>query len=243
MAEGSEPSPHPEKICNVDRAAIERFLVLIRDNYPKADRASFFLEEVSGKTAGTLVFNLRDILSHLATMLAEDTSPDQWEAQIISAEEHFRRAIQEPYAVALGDLRQTFRTVHTEYNKMYPRIGRYQERGLFAGAPSEVSIQAQLRKIAELATEGRSAKRRNRIDAKWDEGVASTIEAYDKLLTLQGTLSGHIHEYESIKDGSSAKFWRPFGVIVGIVLFLLSGALVIFPDSIMAIQRWLGILH
>lgn len=77
MAEGSEPVPHPEKICNVDRAAVERFLILIRDNYPKADRASFFLEEVSGKTTGLVIANLRDILSHLATMLADDTPPDR----------------------------------------------------------------------------------------------------------------------------------------------------------------------
>lgn len=133
--------------------------------------------------------------------------------------------------------------MHSEYSKIYPHITRHQRRGLFAGAPSEVSIQAQLRKISDLATEGRGAKRRNRIDAKWDEGVAGTIEAYDQLLSLQGTLSGHIHEYEAVKDGRSAKFWRPFGVLFGFLLFLLSCALVILPNFTADIQRWLGIIR
>jgi len=115
----SAAAPAPAStLCGVDTKLIERFLVLIRDNYPKADRASFFLEEVAGKTYTFAMANLRDVLSHLATTLSEETDPKDWEAQIASAEEHFRRAIQEPYAVALGTLREKFNTVYSEYQKI-----------------------------------------------------------------------------------------------------------------------------
>jgi phosphoenolpyruvate carboxylase len=117
------------KICSVDSATVERFLILIRDNYPKADRASFFLEEVAGKTSSVAMANLRDVLSHLATALSSDTRPEDLDAQLASAEEHFRRAIQEPYAIALGNLREKFNTVHEEYRKIYPKIVQLKKEG------------------------------------------------------------------------------------------------------------------
>lgn len=236
MAAPIEPNPAPEptpvdKICGVDAEIIKRFLVLIRDNYPKADRASFFLEEVAGKTHTLVMANLRDVLSHLATTLSEETDPKDWEAQIASAEEHFRRAIQEPYAVALGNLREKFNAVHAGYQKIQPDIINMKNKGFFANAPTEEIIQAQLRGIAALASEGRSAKRRNRIDPKWDEGVTSYIEAYNKLDLLTGQLSGHLHEHSALTATSAATqtathhtrlhrwgiAWAIAGIIIGIV--------------------------
>ncbi len=225
----------------MDRVIIERFLILIRDNYEKADRASFFLEEVSGKTHALVTANLRDVLSHLATTLSPETSPEDWEAQLASAEEHFRRAIQEPYAIALGSLREKFGTVHSEYLKVHPKINRLKKKGLFATAPNDEVIQAQLRKIAELASEGRSAKRRNRIDSKWDDGVASTIEAYNQLELLTSGLSSHVHEFRSVQDGSRGKQWGIVGAILAVLFFTISTILVINPALAMAIQKFFGI--
>lgn len=225
----------------MDHAVIERFLTLIRDNYPKADRASFFLEEVAGKTNVLVMANLRDVLSHLATTLSEETSPDEWGAQLASAEEHFRRAIQEPYAIALGNLRERFNSVHARYQKISPQIQKSKGRGLFATAPTPEVIQVQLRKIADLASEGRAAKRRNRIDSKWDDGVADCIEAFDKLELLTTQLSGYVHEYESIVESRRSKTWTIVGTVAGIVFAILSIALVVYPDFTLAVQKFVGV--
>jgi hypothetical protein len=215
----SEPQPAlsasddgDSKICGVDRALIERFLVLIRDNYPKADSASFFLEEVSGVTYTLSTHNLRDVLSHLATALSPSTNPEDLEAQISSAEEHFRRAIQEPYAIALGKLREKFNEVDASYAKLYHKIEKLKKKGFFADAPTLEEVQSKQRRIAELASRGRSAKRLNKINAEWDAGVTDYIEAYNQLDILTTTLSRHVHEEKSLKDGSSGKAWGIAGL-------------------------------
>lgn len=242
LSDTGRPDPATPKICGVDQAVIERFLELIRDNYTKADRASFFLEEVAGKTHTLATANLRDVLSHLATTLSPDTLPEEWDAQLASAEEHFRRAIQEPYQIALGNLREKFNTVHSEYLKIYPKITRLQPRGLFASAPRAEAIQTQLRRIAELASEGRAAKRRNRIDSKWDDGVASCIEAYNELELLTTSLSTHVHEFTAMRDGSQGKYLSIVGVLLAIVFFAVSTVLVLSPNFTSSVQKMLGLL-
>jgi len=228
-------------ICGVDQAIVERFLILIRDNYPKADRASFFLEEVAGKTHTLVMANLRDVLSHLATTLSSDTRPEDWEAQLASAEEHFRRAIQEPYAIALGNLREKFGAVHAEYEKAYPGINKLKQSGLFVTAPDNEELQTKLRKIAKLASEGRSAKRRNRIDAEWDAGVASYVEAYDQLELLTKSLSSHLQEHRTLKDGGQGKVWGIVGIVLAIIFFFVSTVLVLSPTFTAKAQAILGI--
>lgn len=243
MPESTGSSPEQTdhtKICSVDRALVERFLVLVRDNYPKADRASFFLEEVSGKTHALITANLRDVLSHLATLLSPDTQPQDWEAQIASAEEHFRRAIQEPYAIALGNLREKFNAIHGRYEENYHHISKLKRRGFLAAAPDPEAIQKRLRKISDLASEGRSAKRRNRIDEKWDDGVASYIEAYNDLEVFTAELSTHIQDQQSLRDGSQGKTWGILGVIAAVVFFIVSTALVLFPSFTTKIQTVFG---
>jgi len=119
------------RVCGVDRSVVERFLIMVREQLPQGDRSSFFLEEVAGTTYTLSMANLRDVLSHLATLLAEDTPPEEWEAQLASAEEHFRRAIQEPHAIALGVLRERFNSVYSRYQEILPHIRKMQGKGLF----------------------------------------------------------------------------------------------------------------
>lgn len=229
-------------ICGVDQKIIERFLILVRDNYPKADRASFFLEEVAGKTHTLVTANLRDVLSHLATVLSSDTRPEDLEAQLASAEEHFRRAIQEPYAIALGNLRDRFGTVHAEYEKSFHKIDKMKRHGLLVAAPGIEEIQVKLRKIAALASEGRVAKRRNRIDPEWDAGVASYIDAYNQLELLTQALSSHLQEHQSIKDGRQGKVWGIAGVALAVIFFIGSTVLVVSPAITAKLQAFFGII-
>jgi hypothetical protein len=82
---------------DVHRELICRFLSLVRDNYAKADKASYFLERRAGVSNACAITNLRDVLSHLATLLDPTTPPDKRADQLSNGEEHLRRAIIEPY--------------------------------------------------------------------------------------------------------------------------------------------------
>jgi hypothetical protein len=235
--------PEVDRVAGVDRHLVERFLLLVRDNYPKADRATFFLEEVAGKTHTLVMANLRDVLSHLATMLSTTTPRENWEAQLASAEEHFRRAIQEPYAIALGSLRERFSSVFPRYQDLLPRMLNLQKHGLFDGIPTVEIVQTRLRRINELASEGRSAKRLNHIDANWDSGVGSCVEAYDKLEALTHELSGHIHQYDSRRDSQIGKVLSWLGLAGTVVFGAVSLLLVVLPRWTAALQDWLHIPH
>jgi hypothetical protein len=113
---------------------------------------------------------------------------------------------------------------------------------LFANAPNDEVIQNQLRNIALLASEGRAAKRRNRIDSQWDDGVASSVEAYDKLDTLTSGLSGHMHELNSIREGAQGKVLHIVGITVGVIALLFAILLVVYPPLTAAIQKFFGVI-
>ncbi len=228
MPDEELPQPRRDTICGVDRDVVERFLVLVRDNYPKADAAAFFMEEVAHVEHKVTLVNLRDVLSHLATLLDGDTPPEQWEAQLAEAAAHFRRATQEPYQIALGHLRERFDTVRPCYSKILPRIQRLKRGGLFDGAPTDEVIEHELKGIVSLALEGREAKRGNRTDPAWDHGFGSHAEAYDKLEKLTQRLSTILHQYDALRSTHWSRAGVLIGVIgavmgiVGIVLFVLS---------------------
>ena len=103
-------------------------------------------------------------------------------------------------------------------------------------------IQIQLVKIGDLASEGRSAKRRNRIDSKWDDGVGSYIQVNHDLNLLTGQLSTHIHEFQSMKDGRQGKAWTIVGTVLGVLFAILSILLVLYPSMTTAIQRFIGVV-
>ena len=56
-------------VCGISKELTERFLLMIRDAYPKAELATCFLEERAGINNVPHMANVRDVLSHLATFL------------------------------------------------------------------------------------------------------------------------------------------------------------------------------
>jgi hypothetical protein len=72
-----------ELICGVNKALIEKFLILIRENYRKADKATFFLELRAGVSNVPGIANSRDVLSHLATALDPNLSDEERQEQLI----------------------------------------------------------------------------------------------------------------------------------------------------------------
>ena len=236
------PAPQ-DTVCGVDRLIVERFLALIRDNYPKADRAMFFLEERAGVTHTVAITNLRDVLSHLSTMLQQDTDPKRLEDQVVHAEEHFRRAIQEPYAIALGSLREAYRPVYERYIKILASIRKAQKRGLFGSAPAQETVEQRIKRISELASEGRAGKLHNQTDDLWDQAVANYGKAYDDLNSLMDQLSSHIHEFEATHHSQVGKRWSIVSTVGTIIFGVTTLLLVLIPGLTEHVQTFLGLRH
>jgi hypothetical protein len=83
------------RILGVERALLIRILVrileLLRDKYPLADKANYFLERQGYSGINTTITNQRDAISHLVTLLADHTlDHDGQLAQLHNAEEHLR---------------------------------------------------------------------------------------------------------------------------------------------------------
>lgn len=185
-----------EKVCGADRELVERFLLLIRNNYGKVDEARFFLEQKTGVASVPAMANVRDVVSHLASLLSRDTPDDKRFEQLANAEEHLRRAIIEPYETALNKLTVQFEDLYEQYKaKVVPIQHRHADLG---GAPAVAAIEKRLDEIQHLSSNGRFAKAKNLWDSEWEEGVASFIEGYGKLAKLRSELEEYFNRAEQI---------------------------------------------
>jgi hypothetical protein len=181
-----------------DYGLLATFLVLIRDNYRKADKASYFLERRAGVVNTCSMTNLRDVLSHLATFLDPKTPAYKRVAQLASAEEHLRRAILEPYEIGLATLTEKFT----------PDYNRYREELLpmkdsidgFATAPNRVHVDSRLEEINGLALKGKQSKGRNMWDDEWEDGVSALAEAYDKLFALHAEIEEWLFKHKQHRE-------------------------------------------
>lgn len=175
-----------ELICGVKREIIETFLKLIRDYYRKADRASYFMEEQGHIMNTSAVANLRDVLSHLATLLDPSTPPEHHQAQLENSEEHLRRAILEPYLVVIGRERRELRRLLEQYEKeVIPAKKTYSS---LAEAPEISPIKTREREVATLVAHGRTAKAMNLWNPRWEDGVGALIKAHPLLTKLTSDL-------------------------------------------------------
>jgi hypothetical protein len=217
-------------------------LLLIRDNYQAAERAIFYLEEHAGILGTAGLTNLRDVLSHLSSMLEENTPEDKRDAQLASAEEHLRRAIFDPYAVALRRLRGAYRTVLADYRKYV--LPFRSKNSYFKKAPDEGDIRARWEEVVRLAQQGRAAKGRNLWDRRWEEGVSCYIQAYDRLSKLHADLLGYCNHHSETRRERKQRLYNISGLIgsIGTIVFgILSIWLVVDPSLGEAIRRALGL--
>jgi hypothetical protein len=183
-------------VCGVQRKLVEEFLCLIRDNYRKAERAIFFLEEHGHMNYAAPIANLRDATSHLASMLDPKTPPANKRAQLENAEEHLRRAILEPYLIVFGRERKVFRQLYARYQEeLLPSKNRYPT---LANAPERGYVMAQLHRIVELASLGRAAKATNLWNPEWERGVSALVDANAILSDLHSQVKEHWNEYQRI---------------------------------------------
>ena len=199
----------------------------------------FFLEEHAGILNRSGLVNLRDVLSHLATMLHKNTPSEKREAQLASAEEHLRRSIFDPYAIALGHLRKEFNPVHTDYRKrIIPLIGK---RRRFQKALNTDKIREALREVARLAEEGRVAKGRNLWDPQWEEGVTSLVHAYDRLSNLHTELDHYCNDHRQAARENITLVICIVGTLGTLFFGFVSALFLLKPAALDALRRLLGL--
>jgi hypothetical protein len=165
-----------ELICGVDRNLVESFLYLIKENYKRADMATFFLEQRSGIVNIQGITNVRDVLSHLVTLLSPETPEDKRVEQLYNAEEHLRRAINEPYEIALNELLVRFSQLYKEYKAVTLPVKN--DYAALATAPDSMQIDEIMTRVRVLSAKGRASKAKNLWTEEWEDGVISFTQAY-----------------------------------------------------------------
>ena len=263
--------PHATELFGVDRSLLERFLTLILNNYKRADKATFFLEQRKGIVNFQGITNVRDVLSHLVTFLDPNSSTEKRLEQLSNAEEHLRRAINEPYEIALNRLTSQFDTLYEDYKRRVLPIA--DKHITLTNAPNTTSVDARVREIRELTAMGRSSKGANEWNTEWEAGVTHFIEGFDKLEILYTELQSHIFkvdqiekEDERIKEvevlrsqvtslqsevktegGRSTKLHlggygiAALGIGLALITFILATALVVSPTFLHWVQALFGI--
>lgn len=149
------------------------FLSLIRDRYSLADEANFFLEQSGVASISVAIANQRDAVSHFVSFLNKPGSEHAQyrQHQISAAEEHLRRAIIEPYQLAVDlkkrellDLLEDYLTIPDSSQPL----------------PIE-KIDEILKEASELSISGRKAKKANSWSDEWRTGVKSYTKAFGLL--------------------------------------------------------------
>ena len=215
-----------------ERELLMRFLVLIRDNYRKADKATFFMERRAGVMNPCAIYNLRDVLSHFATFLDPKTPPEDRPDQLASAEEHLRRAIIEPYEIGLASLIERLEPLYQNYKA---RLVPVKDRHIaLSTAPNQVQMDKALGEVNDLVQKGKNAKANNRWDAEWEAGVKALPEAYEMLASLHSEMESKWYIFEQIERDSARDLERAKQnkkqtalTVWGIVATILVGALAI----------------
>lgn len=204
-----------EFVCGVERDVLEKFLTLIRDKFPAAVEAGFFLETVVGVSNISEMSNLRDVLSHLVTLLRQEC-PKENDAQYANAEEHLRRATMEPYQRAVSHIGVQVMKMYEEYRTyVIPIIDK---DIVFSSCPNLVSIEARLGRVREMRMDGRRSKGENTWNAQWEVGVQNLIQAFRELESLRFDLEGGLSKYFNLRRERKTRMYFWWGVIVTAIL-------------------------
>jgi hypothetical protein len=182
----------------VDRNVLERFLTLIRDYYDKVDKATFFLEVRTGNVNVSGIKNVRGILSHLVMLLDPNAPPERRTEQLVNAEGHLRRAITEPYEIALDSLTVTFADIYDRYKRDVLPVS--DQHGSLRSAPNSGIVGIRLDEIRDLESKGREAKDKDLRDPAWESGVSCLVAAFEKLFSLKSEMEGYCNAFDNMQE-------------------------------------------
>lgn len=199
-----QPAPKPlqtaaEQLSHLDQEELARFLILIRDSYPKADMANLFLEQNCKEPTVNVaaLANLRDVLSHFSTFLRNGLTIDKRKEQVTNATEHLRRAILEPYELTYRDNANHFRPLFQQYvEELLPAKDQH---AFLTSAPTRHNVESRLYAINEYAKKGRLAKGNNDWIPDWEEGIAWYIKAFKEMNELVHEVEEHWYKFQQEK--------------------------------------------
>lgn len=193
-------APDLEKFCGVETVILEEFFNLLKVAYPLIDKANYFIEIEEGISGINIsITNERDALSHFYTIISNpDLTYEDRKGQLSTAEEHLRRAILEPYCKAISILldEHVIKLYHAYREKVIPL--KASETSLSA-APTMEQIDKKMEVINKARASARDAKRRNKIDDEWIQGVQHLIEAFQSVKKLRSELKDYVMQAEQLE--------------------------------------------
>jgi hypothetical protein len=215
----AQGQPEP-LVRGIRQSQLERFLTLIREGYPKAELATCFLEERAGINNIPNMANVRDVLSHFATFLDPEIDEKERADQLAHAEEHLRRAIMEPYQIAIEDIAVKVADLYDKYRKFV--LPAKDAHLSLKSAPNDVQINARLREIRERFEAGRLAKGRNRWDGPWEEGVKNFTFAFDGLEELLQELERYSNLFDHTETARKHTRLHLWGIAATVIAGILA---------------------
>lgn len=164
------------------------------------------MEKQSRQTNFVGLTNLRDVLYHFCNILC-DTSLDYdaCKAQLHNAEEHFRRAIIEPYEI-LAD---------TEIKEIHDNLPEYITEVIYAEKELQLDpyieqkdINENLRQFGEKMEKARKVKNRSVWDNDWEEAVILFGEVYREAKSLRQSMEMLIKSKKHSKQMELAEHYK-----------------------------------
>ncbi|MBM3282732.1 hypothetical protein FJY90_00625 [Candidatus Gottesmanbacteria bacterium] len=195
----------------------EQAISLIKNYFPKVQEALYYLEGRESKHSLAAYIDIRDVLSHFATLLREDIDTESARDNIANLCEHMRRAIAEPYQIAFEN---KLGKIDDQYNIYKYRLLKW-ERILFLHKhhfPIHETIKKNVINAKNLWIEGRRKKNSNMWDAKFEEAISHFIEAYDVLSDLEPKVQ---EVYNRIHERKFALYLALGGIVLSTVIAVI----------------------
>ena len=199
-----EPGYEMPIFFGVEQDILIAFLTLFRDHYRKCDKATTFLEHRTDIPNIASIANQRDAISHFKSALQPGTSREKRLQQYAAAEEHFRRAIIEPYETALKKKISILIPIYDRYRQeVLPVRDRHAELERF---PDNRSLEDTLTEITRRRDAAREAKGHNIWDEIWEQGVEDYATGFDMADKLVNLLENGLIQLNQIKkDDETAR--------------------------------------
>jgi hypothetical protein len=114
-------------VLGVERDILEKALLILRDRYHLATEANLVLELYAGTSGiNVSITNQRDAITHLVSLLkADGGNRDAQVAQVANLDEHLRRAVSEPYELAVNVLEDKLATILQQYKEEVLALKEY----------------------------------------------------------------------------------------------------------------------
>jgi hypothetical protein len=213
-----------DTILGVERDILEKALLIFRDRYHLATQANLVLELYAGTSGiNVSITNQRDAVTHLVSLLKADGDRDAQVTQVGNLDEHLRRAVSEPYELAVNVLEDRLATVLQQYKEEVLSLEGY--RAVLPGAPTLEELSTMTAAITRQRLEGRFAKTENVWSADYGEGIAKFIGALQALSDLRSRLEVYIAQARQLRTAQSSSRQNWLLMILGAVVSAILGAI------------------